>query len=580
LKDLIKKILEILTKEDKINFVFATCLLTVRSILEVLGIGLIIPILQFTSNGSKNNFIYDYFPSLEKLTNNQFIFLLISFFLLTYLIKTLFVLYYNWWNTRFVNNLNVSLTTRVLKKYLNKDYIFFLENHPSFLMRNVTSETTLFSTGLIGNLITLITQTVFIIFLCLFLIIYNMHSLYVILFLLLISGFIVKISSSEFKKWAVVRQEESATAFKKLNEVIGGIKEIILFNKKKFFAEDFFLHCKKLAYANIFRDIALAFTAPVIEFFGVLVFFGYFLYLIINSAYSLGEITVLFGVFAFACIKLLPAATSLIRSLQALKFNVPACHVVHQILMSTDESPDNFNESFEIEKSKKITLNSIKFDDVVFSYKNQAAPTLSQLNFQIDMGDKIAVIGETGSGKTTLLNIIATLLIPSSGSIKVNNSDQHYLSKDFRNKIGYVAQSIYLSDSSIYSNVRMSEEILTDDEDLKIKLILETLNINNQLINESTLSSIGDRGSRLSGGQIQRIGLARVIFRDPDILILDESTNALDQKTENKILDFLFKKFEKKIIIICTHKKDLLQYCNKILEVKNNKVIVKINKIK
>ena len=188
MKNIIKKTLEILTKKDKINFTIAIFFLTIKSILEVLGIGLIIPILNFTANQNKNNFIYDYFPSLEKMSNHEFIFLLVFIFIFIYLIKSLFIIFYYSWSARFVNSLSVSLTMRVLKKYLNKNYIFFLENNPSFLIRNICSETSLFGMGFIGNLINILTQAVFIISICLFLIVYNTYSLYVILFLLLLLG--------------------------------------------------------------------------------------------------------------------------------------------------------------------------------------------------------------------------------------------------------------------------------------------------------------------------------------------------------------------------------------------------------
>ena len=125
MKNLIKKTLEILKKKDKINIVFAIFLSIIRSILEVLGIGLILPILHFTTSQDKNNFIYDYFPYLKKLTDHQLILLLVFVFVCVYFIKTLFLIFTNWWNTRFVNRLYVSLTMAVLKKYLNKNYIFF-----------------------------------------------------------------------------------------------------------------------------------------------------------------------------------------------------------------------------------------------------------------------------------------------------------------------------------------------------------------------------------------------------------------------------------------------------------------------
>tara|TARA_B100000315_G_scaffold241175_1_gene261783 strand:- start:56 stop:823 length:768 start_codon:yes stop_codon:yes gene_type:complete len=254
---------------------------------------------------------------------------------------------------------------------------------------------------------------------------------------------------------------------------------------------------------------------------------------------------------------------------------MPACDVVHKILINSDVP----NDFYEIEKSKKIILNSIKFENVCFFYKNQKNPTLNQLNFEINTGDKIAVIGKTGSGKTTLLNIIATLVMPSSGKIKINNSDQLNPSKEIRNSIGYVSQAVYLSDNSISSNISLANEI-SPEEEQAITSILQVLNlsfINNEPVDNFT--PIGERGSKLSGGQIQRIGIARALFRDPSILILDEATNALDEENEIRILNYLFQKFEKKIIIFCTHKKEILKYCNKILEVKDNTVTVKINKI-
>jgi len=574
LKKIIKQILEVLTKKDKINCIISLAILMIKSVLEVLSIGLIIPILSFTTGQNKSNFLYDFFPFLRKMNDNEFIFFLIFAFVFIYFIKTLFILFSNSWAAKFINNFSVSLTKRVLKKYLNKNYIFFLENNPSFFVRNISSETSLFA-GLIGSFIVCITQIIFIILVCSFLIIYNIYSLYVMLFLLSVCGIIIKVTSNRFKKWGAVRLDTDATLLEKINQIIGNIKEVILYNKRQFFVEEVNTQRLKLSNANIYRDTALAFTAPIIEFVGILIFFSFFLFLIVYSAMDMNDVMILFGVFAFVCIKLLPASVALLRSLQAIKFNMPSCGVVHQILTNS-EIPDSF---YEIEESKKIILDSIKFENVCFFYKNQKNPTLSKLNFEITIGDKIGIIGETGSVKTTLLNIISTLVKPSSGTIKINNSDQLNSTKEIRNSIGYVSQDIYLSDNSILSNISLTNEILPEEEQA-IMSILQSLNlnfINNEEVNSFTTT--GERGSRLSGGQIQRIGIARAIFRDPRILILDEATNALDTQNETKILDYLFKKFEKKIIIICTHKKELLKYCNKIIEVKNNTINIKNNKI-
>ena len=262
---------------------------------------MIIPILNFTTN-QNNDFIYHYFPSLEKISSDKLIIILVLTFIFIYLLKTLFILFYHTWSSKFVNNLSVSLTRRVLEKYLNKNYLFFLENNPSYFVRNITGESSIFALGLIGGLIVSFTQIVFIFSVCLFLIIYNFNSFYVIIFLAFICGIIVKITNNKFKKWGDVRQKKSALVLKRINEIVGSIKEVILYNKRNFFAEEFNLHNKKLAEANIYRDTSLAFTGPIIEFIGILIFFCFFLFLVVYSTYSFGVITLLFGVFSFSSI--------------------------------------------------------------------------------------------------------------------------------------------------------------------------------------------------------------------------------------------------------------------------------------
>ena len=575
MKIFIKKILGILSKKDKKKIMLSVIFLLTRSVLEVIGIGLLVPILNFISNENKAIFLYNYFPFLQKLNSKESIIFFISIFIFIYLIKTVFTIFYNSWNVKFVNNLSADLANRVVSKYLDKSYMFFLENNSASLIRNISSETSIFAQGFIGNIILFIAQIVFITSICLFLIFYNIYSLYVISILILLSTLIIYFSNKKFKNWGIVRQQESAFYLKKINEMIGNIKEIILYDKKSFFSNDVYLHSKKFYNANIYRDTAISFTSPIIEFAAIIIFFIFLLFLIIYSSLNLGEIVVLFGIFIFASIKLLPAVIGIIRSIQSIKFNLPACEVVYEILKNPKDF-DNFKVSpKEFKENNNINLTSIEFKDVSFLYNFQKSPTLNHLNFQINKGDKVALIGETGSGKTTLLNLISTLITPSSGKIVINNFDKINYFKEIRERIGYVSQSVYLSDNSILFNIALTYDI-TEIQKKKIRQIITNLKlniINNQPID--VFSPIGERGSKLSGGQMQRIGIARALYRDPDILILDESTNALDEENEEEILKFLFKEFDKKIIIFCTHKKEILKYCNKILEVKNSTVKIK-----
>jgi ABC-type bacteriocin/lantibiotic exporter with double-glycine peptidase domain len=563
-----KKILIILSKKEKNKIFLSLIFSLIKSILEVVSIGLLIPILGIASSQDNKYFLNNYFSIFQKLNSKEAIFFFILIFIFVYLIKTSFIIFYNRWNSRFVQNLSVDLMKKVLDTYLSKKYIFFLENNSALLIRNISSETSIFALGLIGSIISAVTNLIFIIFICTFLILYNNYYFYVIFFLALISFSIIRLSNDNFNKWASIRQNEATYFSKKLFEVLGSIKEVILYNKKSFFLEEISLHAKQFSNSAIYRDTASSFVAPIIEFIGILIFFIFFILLIFYSSMDLNEILVLFGVFAFACLRLLPTVIGFIRSFQNIKFNLPACDVVYQVLKDLKDS-DVFLSDRGLIKNQ---LENIEFKNVSFSYRGQTLPVLKDLTFSIKKGDRIAVVGETGSGKTTLLNLISSLISPSTGKIIINNIDKIDFYKQIRNRIGYVSQSVYLSDNTVFFNVTLRNNV-TEEERKNLLFILDSLNlttINNEKINQ--FNFVGERGSKLSGGQIQRIGIARALFRDPDILILDESTNALDDENEEKILNYLIKKFSKKIIIFCSHKKEILKYCNKIIEVKNNTV--------
>ncbi len=569
----LQKIYSVLTNKEREKILITVFLLIIKNCLEILSIGLLIPILAFIAKDNKQNFIYDYFDFLNELNSKETIILFVSTFIFVYFIKTIYVLLYNRWFAKLLNNLTAGITQRVLSRYLDKNYNFFIEHNSALLTRNLSSETAVFSNGIIGSIISLVTHLVFIISMCCFLIIYNFYSLLVILALSIISLLVIKVTNDKFLKWGKIRQDEAALFLKKINEIVGSIKEIILYGKKFLFLKDVSLHIKRLAQANIFRDIYLTVIAPIIEFIGIFIFFSFLLGLIIYSSLNLGEIIILFGVFAFAAIKLLPAVIGSVRAAQAIKFNLPSLNVVYKIL---NEKIDN-NYEKEEKKNYYKSITSLKLENVDFSYKSKKFNILNNVNFEINKGDKVAIIGETGSGKTTLLNLISSLIFPTKGNITVNNIKDKNLYTNIRKNIGYVSQSVYLLDNSIFYNIALTDD-LNEKQKEEILSILKSINLD-QIDNELSkdITSIGEKGSKLSGGQIQRLGIARAVFRDPSILILDEATNALDKVNEEKVLDFIFKKFINKIVILCTHKKELLKYCNKVIEVKEDSLEIRKN---
>ena len=272
------------------------------------------------------------------------------------------------------------------------------------------------------------------------------------------------------------------------------------------------------------------------------------------------QITILLGIFAFAVFRIIPSFSKILNSFQQIKFYIPSLNIVHKYFKSNNKLKDK--------KLIKSSFNSIKFSEVSFGYRNKNL-TLENINFTLRKGDNIGIIGKSGSGKSTFINLLVNLLKPNSGNIYLNNNlslDSLNLSKIF----GYVSQSIFLSDDSILNNIAFGIE--KDNIDLeRVKIVLKLVELNDFVDNlpEGIFSSVGERGMKLSGGQIQRIGIARALYSDPEIIIFDESTSALDSLTEKKIIKTIYSLGKIKTLIIISHKKELLNNCDSIYLISN-----------
>lgn len=560
MKKKIEKILLLLTKKNKIDILFIIFLSIIKAFIEIVGIGLLIPLLGFISSDQKKYEIIEFLPILREYSDKEVILIFIVVFLIIYLLKTIFVIFFNSYNAKHAQNLYVEIGNKLLKKYLDNNFLFFVQNNSAKLIRNIASEVNLLASGIIMNSISLLSNLILFFGVCILLFSYNQYTVFVIFILLIVSIIVVRSNNKILMKWSEVRNVESARFIQKLNEVFGSIKEVILYNKSSFFSQQVYNSLRNFADSALYRDIYTAISSPLIEFVGILIIFIFYSYLNFILKIELSEIFVVLGVFAFASVRLLPNLIAVVRSYQSIKFNYPAIDNVYSEL----GKGVNLNQKF-----KRIDeINRINFQNVSFKYPNTSKDVLKSVNFLFKKGDKIGITGETGSGKTTLINLISGLLKPAKGKIGINTINEINFDK-YKLNIGYVSQSVYLSDDSIYFNISLNENNSKKDKD-RTKRLLGILNLNK--FKKSSKLSIGERGSKISGGQIQRIGIARALFQKPSMLILDEATSALDEKTEKKILKYIFENFKESIIIFCTHKKKLLRYCNKVINVKSGRI--------
>ncbi|MDC0216477.1 ABC transporter ATP-binding protein/permease, partial [Candidatus Pelagibacter sp.] len=275
-----------------------------------------------------------------------------------------------------------------------------------------------------------------------------------------------------------------------------------------------------------------------------------------------------------AAFRLMPSMNRIILASQNLRYGHAATQRIYEELEILKNSVD-VNIKNEIINEKFHTL---KLKNISFSY-NEKTHIFNNIDFEIKKGDFIGIIGETGSGKSTLIDLLTGLINPSSGKIICNDKYEiTNCSVSWQSKIGYAPQMFNLLDDTIENNIsfdnssKKNEKVLQDS--IKISVLEEFIEKNPNKLK----SIVGERGIQISGGQRQRIIIARALYRKPEILILDEATNALDSSTEQKIITNLCeKKAADLTIIMVTHRESSLKKCNKILRVKNKTITIENN---
>ena len=245
-----------------------------------------------------------------------------------------------------------------------------------------------------------------------------------------------------------------------------------------------------------------------------------------------------------------------------------------EILVLSDTSKEKIkNKTNKNNKGKMMFKNAIEFKNVCFSYSNDGNFKLDNIGFSIKKGEKIGINGPSGSGKSTLVDLLLGLLTPTSGQIFLDNNklDQNNIEL-WQEKIAFVSQNIFLSDESILQNISFSDDKKTVNTE-KINKVLEDVNLINYVnkLPDGINSKVGERGSKLSGGQIQRLGIARAFYKDREVIILDEATNALDKENQEKIIKIL-NQLEKRTIIIVSHNTNMLSHCDQVFKVEEGKL--------
>jgi ABC-type bacteriocin/lantibiotic exporter with double-glycine peptidase domain len=549
--------LKLLSTEDLKSVKWLVLLQLLVSLFELVGIVSILPFMnialkpeQIHSN-KYYSFLYTYFHFDSQ---KQFLIAAAIVCLILIVFGNLLKAISSYQLIKFTNIQNFKLGRKLLHSHINREYEYFLNHHSSDLSKLVLSEVGQYVSGLLIPVFKLAAKSLSAFIILIMLVIVNPQVAIMMATILSVSyGMLFYFTRKKIEQLGLERSKANKQRFRAVSESANAFKEIKFLRSEKHYLEKFDMPSLALANASAHNTMLSEIPKHFLEAiaFGGMLLISIFL---ISNQGMANAISML-ALYAFAAYKLMPSLQEIFASLANIKFTRAVLdNLEKELFQAAQEGMVELEEQNII--ATKFT-DKIVIKDLSFSYSNSSKQVINNINIEIPKKYFIGIIGETGAGKSTLLDIILGLLKPSSGTILVDGiAINHNNIRSWQNLIGYVPQTIYLSDSSIAENIAFGVSI--DEIDMsRVEQAAQMAQISDFIENNLKLgymTIIGERGARLSGGQRQRLGIARALYRMPEILVFDEATSALDNKTEQDLLDAIKGLVGQLTIIMVTHR--------------------------
>ena len=577
MKNNLKKIWTILDLNQKKQFYTLIFLILLGMFFELLSIGLVFPVVSILFDVGNESSVYMRkifsFLNSEISREKMVVFSLISL-ILVYFIKNLVLTLIAKIEVSKVIKIKFQIAEKLYKKFINFPYKFHSNTNSSILINYVIDQIDSFSNSLFNCVI--LTAEILIlvgVILTLF-IIEPSGTLIIAIFSTIFAYLFYSVMKKRISKLSEERSFNNSLKIKNLQETFGSIKEIKIYNKENYFLNLFNYFNRKVVNIEGYETFLKRLPRLWFEFLCVLIFVTFLIFIFLFSKIDLISLTPILGIFGVATIRIIPSVNRILLAIQTINFGEAAIKMISDNFNVSD-SKNNYTKIMDLGKFN--FSKNLNFENVDFKFNNDTQ-IFNKINFNIQKGDFVGVFGETGVGKSTLLNLLLGLIKPSGGEIKVDNYDIHKNLRGWQLKIGFVPQNIYLLDDSISKNIAFGfDGNKIDKERLENTIKEAQLEKFVQSLPDKENTFVGERGMQVSGGQLQRIGIARAIYSNPEVLIFDESTSSLDNETELKIMETIKSIKKDKTIIFVSHKKTPMKFCNKIFELKKNKIFENTN---
>lgn len=569
----VKKIQSIVDKSDRKYFFLFIPLIIASALLEGVSVGAVVPLItsliDVTTLKSQLTKFYD----VSVYADSAIQFFVIALFGGVFLSKSIYSLLVFYYVEKTYVRMRNSLHERMYKSYLKASILFHAKHNSSELRRNVDEVGTVFQSYFSPLIILVSESAISIVLISMLLYVdykLSLISCFILCFIVLVVNYFIKPRLNSLGK---TRVEVAEKCTRHLNQGFFAVKEIKSQSKEEYFSTKFSENMKKFLDINMMSGLYNLMSSVLVEFLFV---FSLLIVLVISIAFYAGgakEFLPILALFALTSIRIMSSVKKIMLSVNSIAYSRDSVNLVSSEIQALKNNGMWYFENY-IDNEEKINTfdKGLQLKDIYFSYPGEDKMSLQSINIEINKGESVGIVGHSGSGKSTLINIILGFLKPVKGEYYIDGKkiDKNV---NLSSIIGYVPQQIYILDDSVTNNIALGC-LRSEIDKERIKSALKRAHIYEDMLKlkDGLDTRLGENGASLSGGQIQRLGIARALYNNPSIVVFDEATSSLDNQTELAISGEIEKLSAEKTVIQIAHRLSSIRRSEKIIYIENGEV--------
>ncbi len=566
----LRKCLRLLPPSSRRNYLLLLPLSVVTGLAEMgaaVGIFAVVTVLTNPAGGLAVGWVAAIARHLPWQSQNALILQLTGLLAAFYVARSILLLGAQYFRIRVAHAANTELSCEMLRRYLSASYPFHFGRNSTDLIR-ICSTTVGQSLGVISSVMGLLADSLMSLGMMSVVIVTSPGlALATSVTIVVIVLVVLRLTRQAAARIGRGSHELGASSARSLQHALGGVKELKVLGRERFFSDEYAAHQRealRMGYLSITLDSVPAVILQTVLVCGALGLVATLTIAGQGGAHAL-PITAIFG---YAGLRILPMANGIIGTMNHIRKSGPAVDELYNDFMAL-AAEDERTDGAHVEFKALIAL-----DAVSYTYPSATEPAIASVSLAIRRGESIGIIGPTGAGKSTLVDVILGLLSPTSGRITVDGLDLSSTSTPWKRRVGYVPQNIYLIDDSLRRNIALGiKDHDVDDRRLHAALSAAQLQAFVSRLPEGLETHVGERGVRISGGERQRIAIARALYHDPDVLIFDEATASLDVQTEAEINRTINALRSIKTIIVIAHRLSSVKSCDRLVWLARGRVV-------